>query len=304
MGLSVVVESLPFPAHIVDLHGVVVAQNQKSVRRLDVLEALPIHTTLKPVADAGPETDEGFRIQILGKNGSTMDCHAVPMMDPARPDNRFLLMMEHLALEPSNAPSGEPTNQDRESVFQYDAGPVPTRALREEAAKFKRLSETDPLTGALNVRAFAARVTWALSAHPDRKGVLIFLDLNDFKEINDVFGHTAGDTVLAHVAKNLTYPERTGIATARLGGDEFAVWMPDVAYDNLAKVTSGIRDRLHVPVAVSGSHQVRVTAALGAACYPREAGSYESLKVLADKRMYADKALARPLFLPSGPGPI
>jgi diguanylate cyclase (GGDEF)-like protein len=181
---------------------------------------------------------------------------------------------------------------------------VPTRQLREEAARFKRLSETDPLTGVLNLRAFVARVTQALSDRPGRRGAMIFLDLNGFKEINDAYGHATGDRVLAHVADKLTFPPHTWIATARIGGDEFAMWMPGVLPENLENVIAGIRARLCVPVDVSdtSSDRLRImaTAAIGAACCPDEARSYEALRNLADKRMYQDKAQIRAAQSPFG----
>lgn len=181
---------------------------------------------------------------------------------------------------------------------QMDQSHRRQRALRQEAAQLKRLSETDPLTGLLNVRAFEEKVRHALADRPGRQGVLIFLDLNEFKEVNDVHGHDAGDKVLKHVANALSFPPHSWVATGRMGGDEFALWMPGTEAAAVPEVLAGLRARVSVPYALIGRAgaltEIRMTAAAGAACCPEDATGYAALKRLADSRMYADKAETRP----------
>lgn len=91
----------------------------------------------------------------------------------------------------------------------------------------RRLSRTDPLTGLLNRRAFFDGVSkrLAVAGGRDRPGALIYLDLDNFKRVNDSLGHQKGDQVLRAVAELLTKKARTGDLVARLGGDEFALWL-------------------------------------------------------------------------------
>lgn len=168
------------------------------------------------------------------------------------------------------------------------------RALRQEAAQLKRLSETDPLTGLLNVRAFEEKVRHALADRPGRQGALIFLDLNDFKHVNDEHGHEAGDKVLKHVAQALIFPPHSWVATGRVGGDEFALWMPGTEQAAVPEVLASLQARVAVPYALIGRTgqltEVRMTAAAGAACSPGDASGYSELKRVADARMYENKA--------------
>ena len=99
------------------------------------------------------------------------------------------------------------------------------RALRERVRELETCTERDPLTGILNRRGFEhelERIIAALDRYGTR-AALIYLDLDDFKSINDQNGHAAGDAVLRQVATTLHRNLRASDAVARLGGDEFAV---------------------------------------------------------------------------------
>lgn len=169
-------------------------------------------------------------------------------------------------------------------------------AFREEAVRFKHLSETDALTGLLNLRAFRAHVTRALQDRPSRSAALVFMDINDFKGVNDRHGHAIGDAALRAVAKRLTFPPQTWIKAGRMGGDEFAVWLPGVRENTLHDVMTGLRARVNVeldPEPDTGMGPIRITASLGGACCPSEAQDFDTLKRLADMRMYRDKTAQR-----------
>ena len=177
---------------------------------------------------------------------------------------------------------------------QIDHSQRRQRALRQEAAQLKRLSETDPLTGLLNVRAFEEKVRHALADRPGRHGALIFLDLNEFKHVNDVHGHEAGDKVLKHVAQALTFPPHSWVATGRIGGDEFALWMPGTEAEAVPELLASLQARVSVPYALIGRAgrltEICMTAAAGAASCPEDATGYGELKRIADSRMYGNKA--------------
>src|SRR6185312_14656570 len=97
----------------------------------------------------------------------------------------------------------------------------------EEQAALARLSQTDALTGLLNRRGFEARLKEAVTSArvTGEGGALLYVDLDNFKQINDRHGHAQGDAALRAAAELLRRSVRAGDLVARLGGDEFAAWM-------------------------------------------------------------------------------
>ncbi len=166
----------------------------------------------------------------------------------------------------------------------------------ENARTHDRLIEaavTDPLTGLPNRRLFTDRVDHALARRARTgKGVaVIFLDLDDFKLVNDSLGHAAGDDVLAAVGTRLRTCIRTSDTVARLGGDEFAVLLEDVEVEAQAlaaaeRIVAALADPLPLP-----GRAVPVRASVGVALDRTEAGmtSVELLRN-ADTAMYEAKA--------------
>lgn len=148
----------------------------------------------------------------------------------------------------------------------------------------------DPLTGLPNRLLFARRLEEAM-AHGDF--VLIFIDLDDFKEVNDKFGHAAGDELLCAVGDRLERCVREGDTLARLGGDEFAVLI-----DGTVHAPEFVADRLRValrePFAVQGS-AVRVRASMGLVRPTADEPALTSDDLLrqADISMYAGKRLGK-----------
>ncbi|MCG2620557.1 EAL domain-containing protein [Arthrobacter sp. I2-34] len=108
-----------------------------------------------------------------------------------------------------------------------------TAMLREAHQAMSRMAMTDALTGLANRMALAARLDEALGSTVEGRPTpaLLLLDLNSFKQINDSFGHEAGDRVLAAVGKRLRGAVREGDMVARLGGDEFAVLIPEATLE-------------------------------------------------------------------------
>ncbi|MBT5860204.1 MAG: sensor domain-containing diguanylate cyclase [Alphaproteobacteria bacterium] len=93
----------------------------------------------------------------------------------------------------------------------------------------ERLSRTDELTGLLNRRAFTEEVTNRLEHHQrtGRPGAMLYVDMDNFKRVNDRHGHHKGDEAIREVARMLNTESRVGDLTARLGGDEFGIWLED-----------------------------------------------------------------------------
>jgi diguanylate cyclase (GGDEF)-like protein/PAS domain S-box-containing protein len=158
------------------------------------------------------------------------------------------------------------------------------KAAEQELA---RRAMTDELTGLANRRVLADRTNHALDLRPKGTVAALFIDLDDFKLVNDSFGHAVGDELLVAVAKRLQDAARKGDTVARLGGDEFVVLCEDLADGAAAMV---IAERLHAalaaPIAV-GTTTVFATASIGVALSP--VGSADELLRNADAAMYLAK---------------
>jgi diguanylate cyclase (GGDEF)-like protein len=148
----------------------------------------------------------------------------------------------------------------------------------------------DPLTGVANRALFQDRLEHALALH-DRDGrplAVVFLDLDDFKAVNDSFGHIAGDELLVRVAQRITGALRSGDTVARLGGDEFAVLLEDGG-DPLGSARR-MADALAAPFAVAGREiTVRASIGVGALVAGDPPVSADQLISRSDAAMYAAK---------------
>jgi diguanylate cyclase (GGDEF)-like protein len=163
------------------------------------------------------------------------------------------------------------------------------RALRAALRRATRLARTDALTGVLNGRAFAVLAAREIDRmQRTRKPLsLAYLDLDDFKQINDSGGHLAGDTALRAVAKALTASVRRVDLVARMGGDEFAVLLPETSDAAAMEVLQ--RFRLHL-AATSSAAALAVTASVGLVTWTRPPSSLDAMIRVADAQMYAAKS--------------
>ncbi|HEX9282174.1 MAG TPA: GGDEF domain-containing protein [Gemmatimonadales bacterium] len=159
--------------------------------------------------------------------------------------------------------------------------------LRRTQAQLELLATRDPLTNVLNARAFSDELAQELGRNRryGRPLALIYLDLDDFKRVNDAHGHATGDAVLRLVADAMRGALRGADIVGRLGGDEFAVLMPetdgDVAHAAALRLATGIR------TVFRGTPSV--TASIGVvSCTGTEAGTDELLR-RADQAMYEAK---------------
>ncbi|MGY1987612.1 diguanylate cyclase domain-containing protein [Blastococcus sp. SYSU DS0669] len=163
---------------------------------------------------------------------------------------------------------------------------VTDRKLFEE--ELRRQATTDPLTGLLNRTAFNERLAAATAdADPGACPGVLFVDVDDFKAVNDTLGHAAGDELLLAVAARLSADVRGEDVVARLGGDEFALLLADADGSRLRDVADRLLTALREPVRV-GSRTITVTASIGGAL--GGAGcTAEELLHRADTAMYAAK---------------
>ncbi len=156
----------------------------------------------------------------------------------------------------------------------------------------KRLSETDGLTGISNHRHFVELLGQEAerSRRVGRPLSLIMLDIDDFKRINDRYGHPAGDAVLTRVAQLVAGLLRRSDVVARYGGEEFAAILPDAGPEPAAAVAETVRsevERRPIELPASGSIAVRIS--LGVATLPDDADSAAALVAAADGALYQAK---------------
>jgi diguanylate cyclase (GGDEF)-like protein len=171
--------------------------------------------------------------------------------------------------------------------------------LRRSEAQVKHQAAHDALTGLANRVLFNDQLRTAL-----KRGVgvaVLFVDLDDFKAVNDRFGHAAGDDLLTAVAGRLAACMRSGDTVARLGGDEFAVLLEGA--DELAAVQTAERliGALAAPLALPGT-TVTVEASVGIAIAPRGTGDVGGVLRNADVAMYAAKEAGKGRFAVFEPG--
>jgi diguanylate cyclase (GGDEF)-like protein/PAS domain S-box-containing protein len=155
----------------------------------------------------------------------------------------------------------------------------------------------DPLTGLANRTLLADRMREQLArrGRHARAGHLFYLDLDGFKDVNDRFGHAAGDAVLTQLAQRIVALLRHGDVAARLGGDEFAVLCDDTEPQHAVSIAERLRMAAAEPFHVDGS-TIRLSAAVG--CCETDHTDPAALLREADRRMYEGKRRRRPASVP------
>ena len=188
------------------------------------------------------------------------------------------------------------TRQLIERALAYAAEAQRTISEQEtRIAQLETLSMTDELTGLLNRRGFTDALDRALAnaRRHDEQGLLVAIDLDGFKPVNDTFGHAAGDEILKFVADFLAERVRTTDYLARLGGDEFAILMVN---GNLAPARHRaieLKNELNSATARLNHGDIPVHASFGIAPYDRNA-SPQQVMHMADVAMYHDKRRRSP----------
>jgi diguanylate cyclase (GGDEF)-like protein/PAS domain S-box-containing protein len=167
---------------------------------------------------------------------------------------------------------------------------------KEARAQIARLAYYDTLTGLPNRARLRDLIYEATAACPAGSYVaLAFLDIDNFKDVNDTLGHAAGDELLVEFAQRLRAQIQPGDKLGRLGGDEFVIVLPNRNATEASTVASRITEALAMPLRI-GTRQVPMSASIGISIYPDNATDIDTLIQQADAAMYKAKRAGRSTY--------
>ncbi|MFZ2308405.1 MAG: EAL domain-containing protein [Rhodoferax sp.] len=184
------------------------------------------------------------------------------------------------------------TVHDASGVVQHYVGVFSDISqIKSHEAELDRIAHYDPLTGTPNRRLLADRLEHAImrTARSGCSLAVCYLDLDAFKEINDRFGHAAGDTLLVGVTSNLQHVLRADDTLARIGGDEFVLLLSDISTpEECSQILDRVLRATGTPVLLDGQ-PITISASIGVSLYPADNSSADVLLRHADQAMYLAK---------------
>ena len=167
-----------------------------------------------------------------------------------------------------------------------------TRDLQEANARLDKLAGTDELTGVYNRRRFLALAEGVRALSAEGQACLAVLDLDRFKEINDGYGHLAGDAVIRAMTDVIVSQCRPGDLVGRYGGEELVICLPECSVAEAMQVAERIREALAVTAVAHAGRTIRVTTSIGVAALQRHE-SMEQWLARADAALYEAKRRGR-----------
>lgn len=298
---------------------------RKAVEEALFVEKARIAITLNSISDAVVGTDLQGNVDYLNSAAEQMtgwqltDAQGLPI-------DKVLCLVNSKTREPVVNPIVQVLRDDKckllapgtilirrdgsESAIEDSAAPIHDSAGRLKGAvmvfhdmtaaqamteKMTHLAQHDALTNLPNRALLSDRITQAITLAERRGGhlALLFLDLDNFKHINDSLGHAAGDQLLQEVARRLSDCVRSSDTVSRLGGDEFVVLLSEShSAEDAAHTAEKILSALAVPHSI-GEQQLYITSSIGISTYPSDAEDGESLIKNADTAMYQAKEEGR-----------
>jgi diguanylate cyclase (GGDEF)-like protein len=193
---------------------------------------------------------------------------------------------------------GEPTDSGSEELTALTMGARLATLAIETRRVYSDLvyrSEFDQLTNVHNRFSFDKQLDRCIEAARQTAGLfgLIYIDLDKFKQVNDVYGHRVGDVYLQEASLRMSRQLRPADILGRLGGDEFAVLIPAVRNRaDVKEVATRLERCFEEPFEVEG-HIMRGSASIGIATYPEDGGTKDSILIAADAAMYVGKQTGR-----------
>jgi diguanylate cyclase (GGDEF)-like protein/PAS domain S-box-containing protein len=239
----------------------------------------------------GPESLASLPKELRTVNDSNAVCWLVV------PLNSHKATIGALVLK-GNSGGARYTEKDKE-LLQFVSTQVATAIERKQLhARLKHMAQYDGLTGLPNRGLLYDRLKMALARTRREQGQmsLLYLDLNNFKQVNDSFGHVAGDELLQEVANRLKRCVRELDTVARMGGDEFVVLLENIELpEHAANVAKKIRSAISQPIKIEG-RSLCILPSIGIALYPDHGDEPQQLLRYADEAMYFEKKNSDNLF--------
>ena len=171
-----------------------------------------------------------------------------------------------------------------------------SKALSRTLSELEYYSTHDPLTGLHNRRYFNEMLEYEVgrSERHNHEFTVLMLDLDDFKDVNDTYGHPCGDSVLKQIAETMHAIMRKGDLATRIGGDEFAILLTETGRDGAMVVAEKLRIQLREITFTSpeGKH-FHVTTSIGLVTYPHDAQSVQDLMTAVDLGLYRAKEMGK-----------
>ena len=167
------------------------------------------------------------------------------------------------------------------------------RGLAITNVRLGLVARTDSLTACLNRGAFTSKVSTLLAQRAaNASGALLMIDADNFKAINDLFGHDAGDEALTIIARSIRTILRAGDLVGRMGGEEFGVYLPDVDERNATIIAERIRRSVNLAVFAPDGKQRPLSVSIGGVAFAGPS-SFSELFRIADQRLYGAKQTGR-----------
>ena len=257
---------------------------QRLANSLDRLAIASIHKTLSSNPIATLSSDPAWR-QFIDSRGDLPSLHyrAVPILRDARLAGMIVSFFAQ------SRPDCLAEEQSLESWGQFASLAVERRGLYEQLS-FR--AQYDSLTALLNRASLYERLDaqiGKIGTNGHNSLAVVYLDLDRFKEINDRYGHAAGDKVLQHVSQRIIESVRHTDFAARIGGDEFVVILPGVSdRKEASRVAELVVNAISQPSSFNG-RELRVGASFGISVYPDDGAHTDALLKMADEDMYRAK---------------
>ena len=274
--LRSLIDSVPDLISFTDTDGRVLGVNRALGNRLRID---PDDAVGRRLTELSPET--GRRRSLLQGGGERVERFEETLTD----DTGFVQVYDTLRT-PYYSSAG-----DNLGLIEISRDVTAQKAAEE---RIHHLALYDHLTGLPNRVLLTDRATasFAEAARAGRTQALVFLDLDDFKTINDTVGHRVGDLLLHETAERITAVVGPDVLVARLGGDEFAVLATEHSLDETSDLARAIIDALDRPYRIE-QYDLALSASAGIAMYPTDGTSFDELAVRADAAMYRAKQEGR-----------
>lgn len=275
--LQTIVENAPVALVTLDMKGTVVTWNQQSETifgwKSDEVVGKCVYDFMVPESDKDQVSET---LKTMGTELSTINVENWNLCADGR---KILCEWRNAYLE--NAAGKQ----------QIISMAMDVTKQRELESRLKHQAHFDHLTGLPNRALFYDRFQQALSRaqRMETELALIFIDLDNFKEVNDSFGHEAGDKVLKTIATRLKDNVREMDTVARMGGDEFIILLPVInGPEDCTHICSKLEKFIEKPIPVQ-NHVLSMRASFGVSMYPDDGPNLDALLSKADKAMYVDK---------------